>query len=130
MDRIRFITHQGKRILFIDLSHCSAEEVAANSELVPSYVTSEPRNSVLILVDFTGSHMDRAALEIIKKGMVFDRPHVKRSAWVGAESVPKAFVNALKTFSLRHLPAFDTHEEALSYLVAENDQHQELAAPA
>jgi hypothetical protein len=26
-DRIRFITHQGKQILLVDLSHCSAAEV-------------------------------------------------------------------------------------------------------
>ncbi len=27
MDRVRFITHQGKRILLVDLTNCSAKDV-------------------------------------------------------------------------------------------------------
>jgi hypothetical protein len=131
MDRIRFITHQGKRILLVDLSNCSPEEVAKLSQLGPSYVTSEPRNSVLLLADFSGSQVDREALEVLKKGVVFDRPHVKRSAWVGTEGLPKAFYEVLKAFSQRELPIFRTREEALDYLVTDDQEEtQEFASPA
>ena len=130
MERIRFLTHQGRRTLFIDLTNCPAEHFAKLCELVPSYVTSEPQHSVLLLADFTGSKVDREALEIIKKGVVFDRPHIKRSAWVGTEGLPKAFYEIIKAFSLRELPTFKTREEALDYLVADDqDETQELASP-
>jgi hypothetical protein len=116
-DRIRFIEHQGKQILLVDLSHCSASEVEKMARLVPSYVTSEPRASVLLLADFTGAEFDRIAIDRLKEGAVFDRPHLKRSAWVGIESLPKVFYEHIKSFSRRELPSFKTREEAMDWLV-------------
>src|SRR6266851_430715 len=58
-ERIRFISHQGKQILFVDLSNCSADEVQTIARTVPDYVTTQPRGSVLILTDFAGASFDR-----------------------------------------------------------------------
>ena len=118
-ERIRFIEHKGRRILLIDVSHCSADEVATMARLVPSFVTSEPRNSVLLLADFTGAQFDRIAIDRLKEGTVFDKPHLRRSAWVGIESLPKVFYEHIKSFSRRDLPTFKSREEALDWLVAE-----------
>ena len=118
-DRIRFIEHQGRQILLVDLSHCSAGEVEKISRLVPSYVTSEPRGSVLLLADFTGAEFDRSAIDRLKQGAVSDRPHLRRSAWVGIESLPKVFYEHIQSFSRRELPTFKTREEAMEWLVQE-----------
>jgi len=48
---------------------------------------------------------------------VMDRPHLRRSAWVGAENLPRVFHDHLKIFSQRELPIFKTQEEALDWLV-------------
>jgi hypothetical protein len=117
-DRIRFIEHQGKQILLVDISQCTPAEVAKIVLLVPSYVTSEPRGSVLLLADFTGAEFDRIAIDRIKESTVFDRPHLKRSAWVGIENLPKVFYEHIKNFSQRDLPAFKTREEAMDWLVS------------
>jgi hypothetical protein len=116
-DRIHFITHKGKQILLVDLSHCNTIEVEKISSILPSYVTTEPRGSVLILGDFTGAQFDRAAITKLKEAAVFDRPHIKRSAWVGTESLPKVFYENIKSFSQRDLPTFKTREEAMDWLV-------------
>ena len=42
MDRIRFVTHRDQRILLLDFTGCSAEEVAAMADRVPEMVTREP----------------------------------------------------------------------------------------
>ena len=118
-DRIRFITHRGKQVLFIDLTNCSAAEVKKISRLVPTYVTTMPKGSVLLLCDFTGSQVDRAAAERLKQDTVFDRPYLKRSAWVGTESIPHVLYENIKSFSQRSLPSFKTREEALDWLVGE-----------
>jgi hypothetical protein len=118
-ERIRYITHREKRILLVDLSNCSPEEVAGISRLVPTFVADEPRGSVLLLADFTGSKMDKDALESLKQATVYDRPHLKRSAWVGTDALPHVFYENIKAFSQRALPAFKTREEALDWLVAE-----------
>jgi len=120
-DRIRFIEHKGKQILLVDVSHCTPVEVAKIALLVPSYVTSEPRGSVLLLADFTGAEFDRIAIDHLKESAVFDRPHLKRSAWVGIQKLPKVFYQHIKNFSQRDLPAFETREEAMDWLVSEEE---------
>ena len=116
-DRIRFVEHQGKRILLVDVSQCTPREVEKLALLVPSYVTSEPRGSVLLLADFTGAEFDRIAIDRLKEAAVFDRPHLKRSAWVGIEGLPAVFFEHIKNFSRRDLPTFKTREEAMDWLV-------------
>ncbi|MGA7399534.1 MAG: hypothetical protein WCC99_16465 [Candidatus Sulfotelmatobacter sp.] len=120
-DRIGFIEHQGKQILLVDMSHCTPAEVAKIVLLVPSYVTSEPRGSVLLLADFTGAEFDRIAIDRLKESAVFDRPHLKRSAWVGIDKLPHVFYEHIKTFSQRDLPAFETREKAMDWLVSNEE---------
>jgi len=119
-DRIRLITHKGKAILLVDVSHCSAAELLKISRMVPHYVMPEPRESVLILVDFTGAHFDREAITSMKESAVFDRPHIKKSAWVGTENLPQVFYEHIKNFSQRELPTFKTREEAMDWLVMDD----------
>lgn len=118
-DRIRFIIHKGKKVLFVDCSHCSADELEKISRMVPSYVTAQPKGSVLLLADFTGVQFDRDAIERMKQDTVYDRPYLKRSAWFGTDTLPHVFYEHLKTFSQRDLPTFETREEALDWLVSE-----------
>jgi hypothetical protein len=120
-DRIRFIEHRAMQILLVDVSYCTPAEVAKIVLLVPSYVTSEPRGSVRLLADFTGAEFDRIAIDRLKESAVFDRPHLKRSAWVGIEKLPKVFYEHIKNFSQRDLPAFKTREEAMDWLVSDEE---------
>jgi hypothetical protein len=112
--RIRFISHEGKKILLVDLSNCSAAEL---ERLVPEYVTPEPKSSVLLLADFTGAEFDHDAAMRLKESTVFDRPHLKKSAWVGVDSMPRVFYQNIKSFSQRELPTFKTRDEAMDWLV-------------
>ena len=121
-ERIRYISHKGKQILLVDITNCSAEEMMKLAQIVPSYLVNEPPGSVLLLADFSGSKFDKAAFETLKQATVFDRPHLKRSAWVGTEALPKVFYENLKAFSQRDLPTFNTREEALEFLVAEQQE--------
>ena len=121
-ERIRFITHKNRQVLLVDATNRSPAEMMALGPLVRAQVASEPRGSVLLLADLTGSKVDKAAFESIKQTVVLDRPHIKRSAWVGVEALPKIFYENLKHFSRRDLPVFTTREEALEYLVAEQEE--------
>jgi hypothetical protein len=116
-ERIRFIGHQGKQILLVDFSSCSATEVEKLAQAVPEYVTAQPRGSVLLLADFTGASFDHEALRAMKESAVFDKPYIKKSAWVGAENLPPVFERNLKAFSRREFTTFQTRQEALNWLV-------------
>ncbi len=124
MDRVRFITHQGKQILLVDLTDCNKEEVIELLTQVQRIVTTQPRNSVLTLCDLTGTQFSRAAVTRMKEVAVFDRPYVKRAAMVGAESLPKVFYDALQTFSRREFLRFKTREEAMDCLVREDGEEK------
>ena len=118
-ERIQSISHQGKEVLLADFSNCSAVEVGKLARAVPEYVTVQPRGSVLLLVDFTGASFDQESLRAMKESAVFDKPYIKKSAWVGAENLPNVFEKSLKAFSRREFPTFKTRQEALNWLAGE-----------
>lgn len=116
IDRVQFITHQSKQILLIDLSNCSPDNVDKIVRTVPDLVTTRPLGSVLILSDFTGASFDEEAIRVMQQTAVFDKPYIKKSAFVGTGSFPQEFSENLSSFSQREFPAFKTREEALAWL--------------
>jgi hypothetical protein len=115
--RIGFFSHKGKEILLVDLSNCKPSQVEQIARKVPDHVTAQPPNSVLLLADFTGATFDRNAIWTMKESAVFDKPHIKKTAWIGAESFPEEFKKELTSFARREFPIFDSREEALAWLV-------------
>jgi hypothetical protein len=118
-DRLRFVKHKGRAIFLIDFSHASEKEILLLLDQVRVMVASHEPGSVLTLADFTGAHVDKDVATKIKEVLVRDRPYVKRSAWVGTESLPHVFYEHFKSFSQRELPTFKTRNEAMEWLVAE-----------
>lgn len=116
-ERIGFITHQSKQVLTVDLSNGSAKRIEEILRGLPQIVTMHPLGSVLILADFTGASFDADAIRAMKETAVFDKPFVKKTAWVGAENFPQEFYESLTSFSRRQFPTFKTREEALAWLV-------------
>lgn len=119
MDRVRFVSHQGKQILFVDITNCTAAEVAGIAADAEAIITQQPPGSALIMADFAGAQFTKEAVNRIKEATARDRPHVRRTAWVGTENLPEVFYKAIRTFSLREFPCFKTREEALDFLVKE-----------
>jgi hypothetical protein len=128
MERASFIEHRGSKILLIDFRDLDAKQLLEVVERARALVTAQPRDSVLTLADFGGSSIDRDVATRIKEVLVFDRPYVKRSAWVGVEDLPKAFYESFRMFSRRDFPTFRTREEAMDWLVSEAPE--QLASPA
>jgi hypothetical protein len=116
IDRVQFITHQGKQILLIDLSNCSPNNVDKIARTVPNLVATHPLGSVLILSDFTGASCDAEAIRVLQETAVFDKPFVKKSAFVGTGTFPQEFSENLSSFSRRAFPDFKTRDEALAWL--------------
>ncbi|HEX3106779.1 MAG TPA: STAS/SEC14 domain-containing protein [Terriglobales bacterium] len=116
-ERIRFVTQKNAKVLLVDLSNCSPDEVTQLCHLVPGYVAAEPHGSVLLLADFSGARFDKTAVASLKEATVYMRPQLKRSAWIGTETLAKVFYENIKTFSQRDLPTFKTRDEAMDWLV-------------
>jgi hypothetical protein len=123
--RLRFVKHKGHAIFVIDFSHCSAKEMILLLDQVRADIARHAPGSVLTLADMSGAQIDKAVATKVKEVLVFDKPFVKRSAWVGTESLPHVFYEHFKSFSQRDLPTFKTRDEAMDWLVSDkNDGHK------
>jgi hypothetical protein len=116
-ERIRSITQQGRQILFVDLSNCRASEVAHIARTLPDQVMLSPLNSVLLLVDFAGASFDPEAIRAVKEAAVFDKPYIKKSAWVGGGTTLDCISTEIKEFSRREFPIFDSFQAAVAWLM-------------
>ncbi len=119
MERIRFITHAGKKILEVDMARCSAAEVERVVRALPDFVTKEPLASVRMLVDFTGATFDAEALRTMRETAIFDKPYVLKTAWIGTESMPLGHIEDVSKYSRREFPVFLKRDGALDWLAAE-----------
>jgi hypothetical protein len=124
-DRLQFIKHKGHAIFVIDFSECNAKELLLLLEMVRVSIGRHEPGSMLCLADFTGAHFDKQVATKAKEVLVLDRPFVKKSAWVGTESLPAVFYENFKSFSQRDFPKFTTREEALDWLVADEGKSQQ-----
>ena len=118
-ERLHFVKHKGQAIYVIDFSHCSGKEMMVLLDLVRADIARHAPGSVLTLADVTGAQIDKKVATRVQEVLVLDRPYVKRSAWVGTESLPKVFYEHFKSFSQREIPSFKTREEAMDWLVEE-----------
>jgi hypothetical protein len=118
-ERLRFVKHKGHAIYVIDLSHCAAKEILLLLDQIRADIARHAPGSVLSLADFTGAEIDKKVATRAKEVLVLDRPYIKKSAWVGTESLPHVFYENFKSFSQRELPTFKTREEAMDWLVSE-----------
>jgi hypothetical protein len=118
-ERLRFVKHKGQAIFLIDFSHCKGKEMLLLLDQVRADVARHAPGSVLTLADFSGAQVDKAVATKIKEVLVLDRPYVKKSAWVGTDSLPHVFYENFKNFSQREFPTFETREEAMDWLVKE-----------
>jgi hypothetical protein len=117
--RVRLVKHQGQPIMLIDFSHCTPAEIMPLAAEIQRRVAEHPRNSLLTLADFTGVQIDKTSGMRLKEVLAMDRPYVKRSAWVGTDSLPHVFYENFKTFSQRDFPVFETRDQAMDWLVKE-----------
>jgi len=118
-ERIHFIEHKSKRILLVDYSHAKTTEMQLLLISAQAIIAKQKSQSVLVLSDFAGAEIDHAVAMKIKEVLTLDRPFVKKSAWVGTEHIPHAFMENFHTFSQREIVTFKTREEALDWLVGE-----------
>jgi hypothetical protein len=121
-ERLRFIKHKGHAIYLVDFTHCAAKELLLLLDQVRADVARHAPGSMLTLADLTGAQIDKQVATRVKEVLVLDRPYVKRSAWVGPESLPAVFYEHFKNFSQRDFPAFKTRDEAMEWLVSDEEK--------
>jgi hypothetical protein len=119
MGKVDFISHKGKKMMYIDASACKAVELTTICEQAKKVIGSEPHGSVLILTNVTNTEISKETSAIIKDLTTFNKPFVKASAVVGVEGLKKIIYNAVMTFSGRNITTMATIDLAKDWLAAQ-----------
>jgi hypothetical protein len=117
--RVRFIEHQGKRVLFINYSHCDVAMLKAVAEEGHRVIAQEPPNSVLTLNDVSGTSFDKESVAVLQSKVAANAPYVRKAAVIGISGLQKLIYEGVQTFSKRRLPLFESRLEALAWLIRE-----------
>jgi hypothetical protein len=117
VDRVQFITHQGKEILYLNFSQCTTDETLEIIEASKKAIVTRPEHSVLTLTDVTNARFDDRVTDEMKKFTAHNKPYVKAGAVVGVVGLKKILFEAVLMFSKRKLHIFDTLDQAKDWLV-------------
>ena len=118
MGRINFIQYQGKNILIEDFSNLNpGQELLDTIAEAKKLITSQPRNSVLAVLDATNTHYDMEIITAMKEFVRANSPYIRSSAVVGISGLLNIALQALSTASGRSFPSFANREDAMEYLL-------------
>jgi hypothetical protein len=116
-ERVKFIRHQEKEILFLDFSNSGTEEVLKIIEDAKRVISTKPENSLLTLTDVTNARFNEEVGEGMKQFTAHNKPYVKAAAVVGITGLKRVIFGAVMAFSKRNLQSFDDMEQAKHWLI-------------
>ena len=116
-ERVAFINHDNKEILFLNFADCKPHEIFPLIDQAKKAICTRPASSVLTLTDVTNTRFDDKVSAELKAFTVHNKPYVKAAAVVGVSGLKKIILEAVMLFSNRKLHAFETVELAKNWLV-------------
>ena len=115
-ERIKFIEHKGKRILFIDMSELLEDYVISVIENAEKIIRMQPEKSVLTLTDVTHARYNSKVVSRMQEYVKGNKPYVKAAAIIGINPIKRIIFNKIMEFSQRELFAFEDKEKAMDWL--------------
>lgn len=85
----RFIEHDGRRILHLDLAHASPGQKAEAMRAAATLIAGQPPGSVLLLLDVTGAGLSEDVEAAVREFAERTAAHVRARALVGASGLKK-----------------------------------------
>ncbi len=118
-EKVRFIEHKEKKILFIDFSNAKEEEVLTTIEAAGVLIRKEPEGSLLTLTDVTHTRYNGQVIESMKEYTSGNKPHVKAAAILGVNRIKKIIYNKVMEVAKRKIQIFDTDVKAKDWLITQ-----------
>jgi hypothetical protein len=113
----KWIEHKGKKIFFADYSNfTNLESLKAEVDYATSITINEPKDSILLLVDVSGTLGDSELVDCIKESAQKDDDNMKKVAVVGVSGYRQIFLRAVIKFIRLSVKTFDTLEDAKDWL--------------
>lgn len=118
MKRVDFIEHQGKKILRLDFSGLTPEELADPIREAREIIKDQPPSSLLTMTNVKGARFNNQTVETLKEFARGNEPFVSRAALVGLEGLQKLVLTAVSKFTGRNFYVCGDEEEAKERLTA------------
>lgn len=128
MERVEFVTQDGLRYLYNNMSECQPEEAEACLHRSHELMCKEPEKTVYVLANVKGIRFNKQIVQTFKDVTKLNAPYVKTTAVYGLEGFSKLLVNTVAKFSSREMKAFDTLEAAQNWLVAQSQKAAAMSA--
>lgn len=117
--RSTWIEHNGKKIFYQDFSKHFYNSTAVKAELeeVQKVVTSQPKNSVLVLSDFRDTTVGSDLLASMNAASAATKVYVRKTAVLGVTGMKRKLADMLTALTGQPLRYFDDIEAAKNWLV-------------
>ncbi len=118
MPDVSFITHKGVQILYENFENGKPDEILPWIEKAKAVIRSQPRKSVLGLVNVKGATFDLSVTSALKEFVKGNEPYMKCAAVYGVEGLKEVVFSSVLAFSGRkNLVLCKTLEEGKDFLV-------------
>ena len=119
LNRIRWIEHKGKTILYIDYSNFSNTDEIINTILkVNDFVKKLGKYEILVLVDVRNSIAnEKIVVDALKNNALIVKPYVRKVAVVGVTVTQQVILTVVNVFSNLGIKPFDKVDDAKDWLI-------------
>lgn len=118
-NRIRWVEHKEKPILYIDYSHFldTDETIKAILE-VNDFVKKLGKYELLMLIDVRKSYADeKIIVKALKNNALIVKPYVKKAAVIGVTTTQEVILTVVNMFSSLGIKPFDNIDDAKDWLI-------------
>ncbi len=120
MDRVRWIEHRGKRILFEDFSGLQeTKDIYEVTDTSTALICRQPEKSVLLLTDVTNAHYSPSIMKRLKDNSKRTVPYMKAYVVVGVKGLTLTVLQSFVAFTGLDVKLCETIEEGKEWLVAQ-----------
>ena len=117
MPSLKWILHNGKRILYTDIASQKTEELLDIVKRLKVEIENEPLNSVLCLCNVTGGKTNTEINQALKEFVKYADPYMKMITVIGLAGLQTIVFNAVLMFTRsKKLSIKNSREDALDWL--------------
>lgn len=117
-DRVTFVSHRNQRVLILDLSDGTLEDISAVIDRGSSVIQRAEPKSILTLTDVTNVIVRDISTRQLVDFVSGNKPFVKAAAVVGLSGITKSILATTNLVTGRSIKPFDSRDQALDWLVA------------
>ena len=117
-DRIKWIEHKGKQILYVDYSNFFDDKAVKVIEELNDFIKKLGKYELLMLVDVRNSYAnEKFTIDALKNSAAMVKPYTKKAAAIGVTKTQEVALTVVNMFSGLGVKPFDDAEKAKDWLV-------------